>query len=244
MTITIRRASSLGETKLGDAALRCHFSFRDALDGRHVHDGRLRVVNAGVLPAGGAFALGPEENIDILTWCGHGDLSATVEGFEPQTLEAGSLHAVSTASGVSKLAWASETGATFLQFWFLPDLEGGEPTQETRPAFPALEDGAFRVLASGFPEDNSEDGEIVRDGAPVPLRGNARLLHADIRAGEGAAYGTRPDRDLYLVVVAGTVSLGATALSAGDAAAIAGVTEIIVMATATACVFLTDTSAT
>lgn len=244
MTITVRRASTLGETQLGDAALRCYFSFRDAVDSRHVHDGRLRVVNAGILAAGGAFALGPEENIDILTWCGRGDLSATADGFESETLEAGSLHAVSTARGLSKLEWASEGGATFLQFWLLPDIEGGEPTQEIRPAFPPLEDGAFRVLASGFPEDNSEDGEIVRDGAPVPLRGNARLLHADIKAGEGAAYSTRPDRALYLVVASGSVSLGATMLSTGDAAAITGVTEIIVMATEAACVLMADTAAT
>lgn len=62
------------------------------------------------------------------------------------------------------MAWqAGADGASFIQFWLLADTEGGSPTQEARPAFPRLEDGGFRIIASGFPEDDPEMAEVIDD---------------------------------------------------------------------------------
>ena len=241
--ITIRRASSLGQVRQGDALLHCHFAFGAFQDPQHVHDGRLRVVNAGHLAANAEYVLGPERNVDIATWVVDGTLTARSDLFPDATVGSGGLHLFSTAAGCLSMGWrAGAAGASFLQMWFLPDDEGGTPAQEARPAFAGLEDGGFRILASGFPEDDPEAAGTVTDGAPVVLRVRARLLHAALPAGEGACYQTTPGRALYLVVVRGAVSLENAGLGPGDGARIDGEPQFVVMANEDAVILLADTA--
>lgn len=246
MSIAIRRADSRGTVRLGEAVLRCHFAFGAYTDPARVHDGRLRVLNVCTLPPASGLRLGPEANRDVLTWVETGTLSTFVEGFPDEVLHAGSVQVVSTGTGVQALEWrdAGGNGASFHQFWFLPDVEDIAPAQETRPAFVALEDGGFRILASGFPEDDPEEQDIIADGAPVTLRARARLLHAALPAGEGAAYSTTKGRDLYLVVVSGSITIDGERLLAGDAGALRDMTDIVVVAEETAVVLLADTAGT
>ncbi|GBQ21283.1 hypothetical protein ACLRDC_15095 [Gluconacetobacter sacchari] len=241
--ITIRRAGSLGQVRQGDASLRCHFAFGPYQDPLHVHDGRLRVVNAVHLPAGAEYALGPERNVDIATWVVDGALTARSDLFADMAVGTNGLHLIRTAEGCLSMGWRAEAGgASFLQFWFLPDDEGGTPAQEARPAFAGLEDGGFRILASGFPEDDPEDAGTIADGAPAVLRASARLLHAAIPRGEGASYRTVAGRALYLVVARGTVTLDGTGLGPGDGARIDDETQCVVMATDDAVILLADTA--
>ena len=239
--ITIRRAATLGFAHSDNLTLRCHFAFAEYQEPAHQHDGRLRVLNQGMLRPSEAYHLGPEAAVDILTWLPAGGLTTHMDDFASDTIEADGLHLISTGSGCQKLEWkAGAEGAAFIQFWFLPDTDEGMPRQESRLSFPQLEDGGFRILASGFPEDDPEESEIVTDGAAVALSAGARLLHAGIPAGEGAAYSTNTNRELYLLVVSGVVSIEETVLQTGDAAAVSGVTNLTVMAQENAVVLLTD----
>ncbi|GBR05653.1 pirin family protein [Acetobacter oeni] len=242
--IVVRRQASLGVVRDQGIPLRCHFSFRTYTNPACGCCGRLRALNAATSAPGEIYRIGPEASIDILTWLLDGALSTSVEGFPAECIGVGGLHAVSTGEGVSRLEWrAGADGATFLQFWFLPDEEGGEPSQETRLAFPALEDGGFRILASGFPEDDPEETQDITDGSPVTIRSRSRLMDACIPAGEGACYDTTTGRALYLIVVSGRVTIGNDMLAAGDAAAVTGETTMTVIADENAVVLLADTAA-
>ncbi|GAN69160.1 pirin family protein [Acetobacter orleanensis] len=239
--ITVRQADTLGVTQSDTLTLRCYFAFADYQDPVHQHEGRLRVLNQGELGPSETYHLGPEAADDIVTWVWTGSLVAQVDGFEPEDIQAGGLHFISAGSGCTGLSWqAGAEGAAFLQFWFLPDMEGGMPRQESRSCLDQQGDGGFSILASGFPEDNAEESEDVTDDGPVALRASARLLHAAIPAGEGAAYNTSASRDLYLVVVSGTVSVEESVLKTGDAAAVQGVQTLTVMAQEQAVILLTD----
>ncbi|MBB2157428.1 hypothetical protein HLH33_14075 [Gluconacetobacter diazotrophicus] len=242
--ITIRRSDTLGTAQSDGLAIRCHFAFADWQDPARMHDGRLRAVNLGTLAPGGRYRLGPEQGVDILTWLHSGTAVAHMDGFPREDVRAGGLHLAGTGRGCATVDWkAGPQGASFIQFWLLSDVEGTTPAQEIRAAFPRLEDGGFRIIASGFPEDDPEEAETIADGAPVALSACARLLHAAIPAGEGAAYRTDPDRDLYLLVVSGEVRVQDSLLHGGDAAALTGLTEVTVIADAPAVVLLADVAA-
>lgn len=240
--LTVRRAETLGLVQRGDATLRCHFAF-GSYDGE-THDGRLRVANLGALPPDGRLHLGPERETDILTWVASGSVTTAIGRLRHQTIAPGGLHAALTGSGYDSLEWRAEPeGASFFQLWFLQDQEQeGGPEQESRAAFAALEDGGFRVLASGFPEDDPEERDFIEDGSPIVLRSAARLLHAAIARGEGASYRTMPGRTLYLIVISGTVTVGEETLQTADAARIEGETEIVIMAREDAVLLLSDTA--
>lgn len=242
--ITIRRADTLGCAHLDTLTLRCHFAFADYQDPAHTHEGCLRVLNIGTLAPEKAYHLGQETNVDILTWLSAGNLSSHIEGFHLEEIGAGGVHLVSAGTGCKALEWkASATGAAFIQFWFMADIEGLQPAQETRAAFPELEHGGFRILASGFPEDDPEEEEQITDGAPVTLTARARLLHASIPAGQGAAYNTTSGRDLYLLVVSGMVIVDGNILNTGDAAAITEQQNLIVIAQENSVLLLSDVAA-
>ncbi|KAA8386176.1 hypothetical protein FKW31_07310 [Acetobacter sp. DmW_136] len=242
--ITIRRAATLGNAHSDTLILRCHFAFADYQDPAYTHDGRLRVLNLGKLAPAQRYYLGPEANVDILTWLFAGSLISNADDFEQEDIGPGGLHLLSTGTGCQRIEWsAGLAGAAFIQFWFMADVEGVLPAQEIRASFPQLEDGGFRILASGFPEDDPEEEGQITDGAPVALTARARLLHAVIPAAEGAAYSTTLGRDLYLLVVSGIVTINGNVLHCGDAAAITDQQDVVVIAQEKAELLLADVSA-
>lgn len=242
MTIRIRRAGSLGTARADGITLRCHFAFADDRDDEHCHEGRLRAVNVGTLPAYGRYRIGPEADVDILTWVHSGTISVQASGFPAETVGCGGYVVNRAGTGCASLAWSSgEEAASFVQFWFLPDVEGVSPAQETHDSFGVRESQGFRIVASGFPEDDPEDDVDVPAGdEPLTLTARARLLYARLPAGEGAAYQTTRGRDLYMLVVSGQARIGDEILNAGDAAAYDDETDLVVMADVETCVFLVD----
>ncbi|GBQ24970.1 pirin [Acetobacter estunensis NRIC 0472] len=242
--ITVRRADTLGIAHDGGVTFHCHFAFADWQDTAHVHEGRLRVVNQATLMSGETCRLGPEANVDILSWVKRGGLHVQIDEFPHESLPAGDLHLASTGTGCVHLQWtADKEGAEFFQFWLMNDTEGDTPLQTVRAADPAQADGGFHILASGFPEDDPEDRTVVEDGSPAVLRARARFLQATIPAGEGAAYQTSSGRDLYLVVVSGQMRIGNEVLMPGDGAAVEDEDNLVVIAKESGVVLLMDIAA-
>lgn len=240
-SITVRRADSLGTAHSDTLLLQCHFAFADYQPPALQHEGRLKAINLGRMAPNARYQLGPEANVDIVTWLHAGTVQTHAHDFPADTIAAGGLHLMSTGAGVPEVAWqAGPEGASFIQFWLLADTEGGMPAQETRAAFPKLEDGSFRIIASGFPEDDPETMDIIDDGAPVKLSARSRLLHADIPAGEGAAYQTTEGRDLHVLVVSGAITISGLPLSCGDGAMLVQTSNLVVLAVQDAVVLLTD----
>lgn len=238
--ITVRRANTLGVSHSGTVLLTSHFSFADYKCNSLPNTGCLHAVNLGALEAGQTYSLKTESATDILTWVCSGSLTTTISGFGTEFIEKGGLHLISTGTGCSSLNWTSgATGVSFIQFWFLADILGTEPAQEARPALPELEDGSFKILASGFPEDDPED-EMFGSEAPVPLTASARLLHASLPKGEGAAYNTTPDRSLYLIVLSGIIRIENETLYAGDACLLTDIETLTVLSENDSTILLTD----
>ncbi|MFT8468479.1 pirin family protein [Acetobacter syzygii] len=239
----IRRANNLGKAHSDTLTLRCHFAFADYQDSEYVHEGRLRAINLGSMLPNSSYRLGPEKNLDIVTWLQTGTLWTKADNFSSNHLHSGGLQLINAGTGVCDMEWHSGAdGASFIQFWFMADTEGGLPEQEIRAAFPKPEDGGFRIIASGFPEDDPEELGIIEDDAPVKLSARSRLLYADIPAGEGAAYQTTPGRDLYIVVVSGEMTLNGENLSCGDGVMLPQTQNVTIIANCETVILLCDVS--
>lgn len=201
------------------------------------------------LPAGSTFTPPPPvRDMDILTWVRHGALRASAPPFPPEDLADNWLHAVGTAENGAPPLWQALQNSSLIQFHLLPETQDSAPEQSMRPAFAALEDGGFRILASGFPEDDPEENPeatlTITDGAPVALRSRTRLLHAALPRGEGAAYQTTPERALFVLVVEGAVRIGETPVGEQEAALITGEESLTVIASAPSVILLVDSPLT
>jgi redox-sensitive bicupin YhaK (pirin superfamily) len=114
--------------------------------------------------------------------------------------EAGDVQVMSAGSGVRHSEYNLEGEETrIFQIWIIPDERGGSPSWGAR-AFPKGERaGAFVPLASG----------AVNDDNALPIRADASVLGATIRAGTSVTYTPRSaDRHLYLVPATGKVRIG------------------------------------
>ena len=119
---------------------------------------------------------------------------------------------MSAGSGVRHSEYNREPGTTTIfQIWIEPTMRGAAPAWGAKPFPKGERSGRFVTLASGFAND--EDA--------LPIRTDARVLGATLRAGETAEYPLGEARHAYLVPAKGSVEVNGVRLDARDGAAIA-----------------------
>jgi redox-sensitive bicupin YhaK (pirin superfamily) len=128
---------------------------------------------------------------------------------------------MSAGTGVRHSEFNLEDETTRLfQIWIIPDERGATPTWGAKPFPKGGRSGRFVALASGV------DG----DADVLPIRADARLLGATLKAGESADYPIDANRHAYLVPAKGSVTINGLRLAERDGAAITGETSIRVTA--------------
>lgn len=210
--IDVRKLDSLGGANHGWLNARHHFSFADYHDPSRIHWGNLRVWNDDTIAPQTGFPPHPHNNMEIITYVRKGAISHKDSMGNAGRTEAGDVQVMSAGSGVVHSEYNLEDEPTDLfQIWIIPDGQGGEPTWGTRPFPKGDRAGKFVALASGI---NGDDA--------LPIRANARVAGATLKAGETTEYVTRADRHLYLVPATGRIEVNGVTLETRDGAAITG----------------------
>lgn len=114
----------------------------------------------------------------------------------------------------------------------MPTQRGGTLSWGARPFPRGDRSGRFVALASG----------IAGDGDALPIRTDARVLGATLKAGESTRYELGPGRHAYLVPAAGRIEIDGVRLDARDGAAIRDVDAFTVTALDDAEVVLVDSA--
>ncbi|HEX7751786.1 MAG TPA: pirin family protein [Novosphingobium sp.] len=219
--IDLRPFATLGGANHGWLDAHHHFSFAEYHDPARTHWGRLRVWNDDTIAPKTGFPPHPHRDMEIITYVRKGAITHRDSlGNEGRT-EAGDVQVMSAGSGIQHAEYNMEDEATTLfQIWILPDARGGEPSWGARPFPREGRSGRFVALASG----------VAGDDEALPIRTDARVLGATLKAGETATYALTPDRHAYLVPASGRVLIGGVEVNARDGAAITEVEEIVVTA--------------
>jgi redox-sensitive bicupin YhaK (pirin superfamily) len=97
---------------------------------------------------------------------------------------------------------------------------GGQPGWGAKPFPKSDRSGRFITLASGFEDDKDA----------LPIRTDARVLGATLKAGESTQYTAAGKRHLYLVPAAGSVEVNGVLLNERDGAAIKDETALTITA--------------
>ena len=229
--IEIRPFASLGAADHGWLDARHHFSFADYHDPARTNWGRLRVWNDDAIAPGTGFAPHPHRDMEIVTYIRKGAISHRDSLGNAGRTVAGDVQVMSAGTGIQHSEHNHEAETTELfQIWILPDRRGEAPSWGTRPFPKDDRSGRFVALASG------QEG----DGDALPIRAEARVLGAALKAGESVTYPTSADRHLYLVPATGRVTVNGVEAQARDGAAITGVDAITVTALEDAELVLVD----
>jgi quercetin 2,3-dioxygenase len=226
-----RPAASLGRFDFGWLDTKHHFSFGDYYEPGRMGWGALRVWNDDEIAPKSGFPAHPHANMEIITYVREGAITHEDSLGNRGRTEAGDVQVMSAGSGIRHSEYNLEPETTTLfQIWILPTQKGGEPSWGAKPFPKGDRAGQFVTLASGLPGDTDA----------LPIRTDARVVGATLKAGESAVYPTDPSRHLYLVPAAGEVEVNGVRIPAKDAAAITGEAELRVTAVADAEIVLVD----
>lgn len=211
-----RPFATLGGANHGWLKARHHFSFADYVDRERMGWGALRVWNDDEIASGTGFPTHPHSDMEIITYVREGAITHRDSMGNVGRTQAGDVQVMSAGSGVAHSEYNLEEGvARLFQIWIRPTVRGGAPSWAAKPFPKAERSGRFVVLASGR-----------GDAEALPIRADARVLGATVRAGERVAYALGPGRRAYLALAAGRAEIDGQILEARDGAAIEGVETV------------------
>jgi redox-sensitive bicupin YhaK (pirin superfamily) len=217
-----RPFASLGGANHGWLDAKHHFSFAGYHDPARMHWGALRVWNDDTIAAGAGFPPHPHADMEIITYVREGAISHQDDQGNRGRTVAGDVQVMSAGSGIRHAEYNQEPGITrIFQIWIFPEQRGGTPALSVAPD-------------SGLPGDDEA----------LPIRANARVSGATLKAGESTEYRfSDASRHGYLVPSTGKVEVDGVLIEARDGAAISGVDTIVVRALEDAELVLVDTAA-
>jgi hypothetical protein len=216
-----RPFEQLGHADHGWLDARHHFSFANYYDPGKMGWGALRVWNDDAIAPNSGFPPHPHADMEIITYVRSGAISHKDSLGNAGRTEAGDVQVMSAGTGIRHAEFNVEPiPTTLFQIWIEPTRRGGEPGWGAKPFPKADRSGKFVTLASGI--DGDKDA--------LPIRADARVAAATLKAGDSADYALGPDRHVYLVPATGAVEVNGVRIGARDGAAIAGETGLKVTA--------------
>ena len=228
--IDVRPFASLGHADHGWLNARHHFSFANYYDPARMGWGAIRVWNDDQIAPETGFPPHGHANMEIITYVRTGAISHRDSLGNAGRTPGGDVQVMSAGTGIQHAEYNLEGEETTLfQIWVLPDDQGGAPSWGQR-AFPKGDRaGQWVTLASG-----------QSDGDALPIRADARVLGATLKAGESLSLSVDPARHLYLVPATGAVTINGVAAQARDGVAITGETDLTIHAVDEAELVLVD----
>ena len=219
--IDVRPFDTLGAANHGWLDAHHHFSFADYYDPARMNVGNLRVWNDDAIAPKSGFPPHPHSDMEIITYVREGAITHQDSLGNRGRTEAGDVQVMSAGSGITHAEYNLEDVTTRLfQIWILPTRRGGSPSWGARPFPKGDRSGRFVTLASGFAEDSEA----------LPIRTEARVLGATLKAGETTEYALGAERHAYLVPATGRIEINGVAANARDGIAISDTDTLTVTA--------------
>jgi quercetin 2,3-dioxygenase len=226
-----RSFDSLGHADHGWLNARHHFSFADYHDPRRMGWGAIRVWNDDEIAPNSGFPAHPHRDMEIITYVRSGAITHKDSMGNTGKTGAGDVQVMSAGTGVRHAEYNLEGEKTTLfQIWIMPRASGGAPSWGAKPFPKGERSGKFVTLASGFAED----------GDALPIRADARVLGATLKAGESLDHSVGEGRYAYLVPATGRIEIGGQTFEARDGAALDGGQTVKITALEDAEIVLVD----
>lgn len=206
-----RPFDKLGGADHGWLKAKHHFSFASYYDPRNMNWGSLRVWNDDEIAPNTGFPPHPHSDMEIITYVRDGAITHQDSLGNKGRTVAGDVQVMSAGTGIRHSEYNLEPETTrIFQIWIEPKTFGAAPSWGAKPFPKGDRSGKFVTLASGFAEDADA----------LPIRTDARVLGATLKAGESTTYALGKDRSGYLVPAVGTVEVNGVKLNARDGAGI------------------------
>jgi len=211
--ITLRKSHERGRSEFGWLDSRHTFSFGGYQDPNHVEFGVLRVLNDDRVAGGGGFPTHPHRDMEIFSYVVSGALQHRDSLGHGSIVRAGGVQRISAGRGVSHSEFnpSPDDPVHFLQIWIQPSARGLDPGYAEKQF--SREEKINRLLLILSPDGRS---------GSVSLQQDAFVYASILEPGHVLRHELAGERQAWVQVIRGSLSLGGQKLEAGDGAAIVG----------------------
>jgi len=209
--ITIRKANDRGHFDFGWLDTYHTFSFGDYHDREFMGFRSLRVINEDRVTPRTGFPTHGHRDMEIITYVLSGALEHRDSMGNGSAIRPGEVQRMTAGSGVTHSeANSSETDAVhLLQIWILPNARNLQPGYEQKAFTDQEKRGQWRLVVSN-------DG---RDGS-VTINQDAAIFAAIIEPGSEVVHQLAANRNAWIQVARGAVTVNGNELDQGDGAAV------------------------
>jgi len=182
-----------GEIENGTFQGRWHFSFDRYRDERFMHFGTMRVFNDDTLSPGAIWPLHSHRNIEVVTYCAHGEFRHADQNGKDGILKKGWVQHTTVGRGMqhSEINNRQDIPMRFIQMWFFPVRTDLEPSVEQKPV--ELSERTNRILP------------LVAEDEPgtLPIHSPARVSSCFLQGEWSVQHQVRNNWGTYFYVVDG-----------------------------------------
>ena len=216
--LQIRRSADRGYADHGWLKSFHSFSFAGYYDPAWMGWGNLRVINEDRIAPGTGFGTHGHRDMEIISYVMSGALAHEDSMGNGTAILPGDVQRMSAGKGVrhSEYNHAADATTHFFQIWIEPSQAGVAPGYEQKAFAAAEKRGILRLVASPDGADGS-----------VSMHADARLYATLLDGAETASLSLSPERKAWVQVLRGSLSVNGQALQAGDAALLAGESNVV-----------------
>ena len=215
--LNVHKAQDRGHANHGWLNSYHTFSFANYYDPSFMGHGNLRVINDDTVAPGRGFGTHPHRDMEIISYVLEGAMEHKDSMGNGSVIRPGDVQRMSAGTGVthSEFNHSKSEPVHFLQIWLLPNASGHKPGYEQKFFSDEEKRGRLRLVAS----------EKGRDGS-VSLNQDADVYAGLFDGAESVVFKVRPNRDFWLHVARGSLSVDGQLLRAGDGGALTGPDEL------------------
>jgi redox-sensitive bicupin YhaK (pirin superfamily) len=209
MKTLLFKAADRGTADYGWLKPNYYFSFAQYHDNAKTHFGLLRVLNDDFIGGGGAFPTHPHDNMEIVTIPFTGALKHKDSTGGEGIIQAGDIQIMSAGTGVqhSEANASATEPVTLFQVWIFPKERNIKPRYDQKTFDITERENKWQTVVSPIDADNA-----------LWINQDARFSLTNLQAGKEITYNNAfKNNGVFLVVLNGTVEVGAQQLSKRDA---------------------------
>src|SRR5258706_14476935 len=217
-----RRKPDLRSHDLGWLKAKHHFMVDPMANPAHQSLGALVVWNDDEIAPGTGFPMHGHRDVEVISYIREGIVTHRDDVGGEGRIAAGGVQGIRAGYGIRHEEFNREaTPLKLYQIWIESKYIGAVPRWQSKP-FPRTHHvGQLVTLASGLKGDESA----------LPIRADARVMGATLKAGETVSHSLTTSSQVYLVAARGSLRVNAEAVDGGDGVAIADVSQVIIEAT-------------
>jgi redox-sensitive bicupin YhaK (pirin superfamily) len=219
--LMIRKSAERGHADRGWLDSYHTFSFASYYDANFMGFGNLRVINEDRVQPNMGFPTHSHQDMEIVTYVIEGALEHKDSMGNSSVIRPGEVQRMSAGTGVSHSEYnhSDQELVHLLQIWILPEQQGLPAGYEQKMYSETEKRGQLRLVGS-------RDG---RDGS-VTIHQDVNLYASVLDAGEKIDYEIKGDRNIWLQVVKGDITVNGQDISAGDAVAMKDESQLVLSA--------------